>query len=313
MSQRPLHTRETLPLTIREHYLEDGTMTQLSDYDVSRSCEAVVKENNRITPKNTPEVRSILLTVPHARFVYVAGQNIGFTVPGEQAYGHASHFRLYTIANTPPPETEADTDIELCVRRCFYIDEVSGEEYPGLASNYLCDLQPGDKIAITGPYGDAFSMPDDSDANLLMIGTGTGIAPFRAFIQHIYDRQAVWAGKVRLFYGARTGTENLYQNDIRNDLANYYDQETFQAFEGLTHRPWIDKEDTGLSQVLEDNAAEIWELIQDPKTHVYLAGLPKTAEDFYKAMAKIAGSETRVRWMREEMIEQKRWSELLYR
>lgn len=287
-------------------------MTQLSDYDTSRSCEAVVKENHRITPKDTAEVRSIRLTVPHARFAFVEGQNIGFTVPGAQAYGHAGHFRLYTIANTPQPETAGDIDIELCVRRCFYIDEVSGEEYPGLASNTLCDLQPGDKIDITGPYGDAFCIPDDSAANLLMIGTGTGIAPFRAFIQHIYEKQANWQGKVRLFYGARSGTEKLYQNDIRNDLANYYDQETFQAFEGLSHRPWMDREDTGLSQVLEDNAEEIWELMQDPGTHVYLAGLPKTAQDFYKVMAKMAGSEARWRWMREEMIEQQRWSELLY-
>ena len=44
----------------------------------------------------------------------------------------------------------------------------------------------------------------------------------------------------------------------------------------------------------------------------YLAGLPKTAEDFYRAMAKVTGSEVRWRWMREEMIEQKRWSELIY-
>jgi hypothetical protein len=40
--------------------------------------------------------------------------------------------------------------------------------------------------------------------------------------------------------------------------------------------------------------------------------LPKTAADFYKVMAKIAGSEARWRWMREEMLEQQRWSELLY-
>jgi len=233
-------------------------------------------------------------------------------VPGTHAYGHKGHFRLYTIANTPRPDENGDVDIELCVRRCFYIDEVSGEEYPGLASNYLCDAKPGEKITFTGPYGDAFSMPDCNDANLLMIGTGTGIAPFRAFIQHIYEKQPRWLGKVRLFYGARSGTEKLYQNDLKNDLANYYDKETFKAFEGLSNRPWMNKEGNGLSQLLEDNAQEIWTLMQDPKTHVYLAGLPKTAEDFYRAMAKVTGSEVRWRWMREEMIEQKRWSELIY-
>ena len=96
-----------------------------------------------------------------------------------------------------------------------------------------------DLITFTGPYGDAFVIPEDPETNLLMIGTGTGIAPFRAFIQHIYEKQPNWRGKVRLFYGARTGTETLYRNDLKDDLTNYYSRETFEAFEGLSKRPWI--------------------------------------------------------------------------
>ena len=287
-------------------------MTRLSDFDTSRTTEAVVTESHRITSKNVPEVRSILLSVAHPDFTYRAGQNIGITVPGSQAFGHEQHFRLYTIANSPRQSGSGEVQIELCVRRCFYVDEVSGEEYPGLASNFLCDASPGDRITFTGPYGDAFVIPEDPETNLLMIGTGTGIAPFRAFIQHIYEKQPDWHGKVRLFYGARTGTETLYRNDLKDDLTNYYSRETFEAFEGLSKRPWMDREDTGLSELLENNAEAIWELMQEPKTHVYIAGLPKTAEDFYQAMAGVAGSTARWRWTREEMMEQKRWSELLY-
>jgi ferredoxin--NADP+ reductase len=292
--------------------MEIANMTRLSDYDTSRTSEAMVKESHRITSKDVPEVRSILLSVAHPEFTYREGQNIGITVPGAQAFGQEQHFRLYTIANSPRQAENGEVEIELCVRRCFYIDEVSGEEYPGLASNYLCDIRPGDQIAFTGPYGDAFVIPEDPETNLLMIGSGTGIAPFRAFIQHIYEKQPEWHGKVRLFYGARTGTETLYRNDLKDDLTNYYSRETFEAFEGLSKRPWIDREDTGLSEVLEDNAGAIWELMQEPKTHVYIAGLPKTAEDFYSAMADVAGSTARWRWTREEMMEQGRWSELLY-
>ena len=287
-------------------------MTRLSDYDTSRTSEAVVKESHRITSKDVPEVRSILLRVDHPDFSYREGQNIGITVPGSQAFGHDRHFRLYSIANSPRQTDSGEVEIELCVRRCFYIDEVSGEEYPGLASNFLCDARPGVRLAVTGPYGDAFRVPEDPETNLLMIGTGTGIAPFRAFIQHIYEKQPNWRGKVRLFYGARSGTETLYRNDLKDDLTNYYDRDTFEAFEGLSKRPWMDREDTGLSEVLENNAEAIWELMQDPKTHVYIAGLPKTAEDFYRAMASVAGSTARWRWTREEMMEQGRWSELLY-
>ena len=95
-------------------------------------------------------------------------------------------------------------------------------------------------------------------------------------------------------------------------LADYYDKQTFKAFEGLSHRPWSQGEESGLGRVLEENAQAIWELMQDPKTHVYIAGLSKSLEAFHKAMAKVAGSEARLRWTREEMVEQGRWSELFY-
>jgi ferredoxin--NADP+ reductase len=64
--------------------------------------------------------------------------------------------------------------------------------------------------------------------------------------------------------------------------------------------------------VLEEHAQQIWEFMQDPKTHVYIAGLSKTLDAFYRVMTKAAGSEARLRWTREEMREQGRWSELVY-
>ncbi|MGB5260167.1 MAG: FAD-binding oxidoreductase [Gammaproteobacteria bacterium] len=286
-------------------------MTQLTEYQ-KNPYEAVVADSHRLTPKNTVEVRSIRLTVPRPNFSYTEGQNIGVIVPGPHEYGRDTHFRLYTIANSPGTAENGDVEIELCVRRCFYIDEISGEEHPGIASNYLCDASPGDRVSITGPYGDAFRIPEDPASNLLMIGSGTGIAPFRAFIQHIYAKQPDWKGQLRLYYGARSGAETLYRNDQKNDLDQYYDQKTFQAFEGLSHRPWIDHEDSGLTSVLDKNAHEIWDLMQDPLTHVFIAGLARTLEELETAIIRVAGSRARWHWTREEMIEQGRWSELLY-
>lgn len=287
-------------------------MTYLSDFDTSDRFTAKVLETHRITPENAPEVRSILLNVTRPGFHYEEGQSVGVLLPGPHESGESAHFRLYTIASAQETAKVGEVDIELCVRRCFYIDEVNGEEYPGLLSNYLCDAQPGDTITLTGPYGDAFRLPEDNEANLLLIGTGTGIAPFRAFVRHIYENRQDWKGDVHLYYGARTGMEKLYQNSERNDFANYYDHETFYAFEGLSRRPWLHGEEHGLVEVLEHNAQDIWTRMQDPKTHVYLAGLDKTREAFYEAMAKTAGSQARFRLTREEMMEQGRWSELVY-
>lgn len=288
-------------------------MTYLSNLDTSKPLKAVVSETHRITPDNVPEVRSITLTLDHPEFSYREGQHVGVLVPGPFEFGHEKHFRLYSIANSPCMNDCETVELELCVRRCFYIDEVSGEELPGIASNFLCDLKTGDTISLTGPYGEMFKIPDDPESNLLMIGSGTGIAPFRAFIQHICEQHSGWKGQLLLFYGARSGAENLYRNDQKNDLDNYYDQKTFRAFEGLSKRPWMSHDDDGLDNMLSENAEEIWQLIQEPKTHVYLAGLPKTKANFENIIQQVAGSKSRWNWTREEMVEEMRWSELIYR
>jgi ferredoxin--NADP+ reductase len=284
-------------------------MANLSDYDITKTWHAEVKSSARITPENTDEVRSLSLHVADEEFHYQVGQSVGVLIPGPHPFGNAQHLRLYSIAGSTPHEH--GIDLELCVRRCFYIDEVSGERYPGIASNRLCDAKLGEQVLLTGPYNSQFRVPEDKRSNLLMIGTGTGIAPFRAFLQQVYEREPDWQGQVRLYYGARSGMERLYHNDRNNDLANYYDQRTFKAIEGLSRRPWLGEEKS-LDQALQQHAQDIWTLMQDEHTCVYLAGLERISLTLDKAMAEAAGSENRWRWARQELMRQGRWSELLY-
>ena len=282
-----------------------------TQYDISNPYQSSIKKTERITPEGTDEVRHIVLHVPAASFVYVEGQSIGVLVPGPHEFGNDYHHRLYSIASSRRGEEGHNTEISICVRRCYYIDEVSGERYPGVASNFLCDRRSGDEVHITGPHGRHFIVPRDNTANLLMVGTGTGIAPFRAFIKHIFEEEKEWIGKVRLFYGARTGLDLLYHNDLNNDLSHYYDTETFKAFEALSSRPAFE-DAADLGRKLTENAADVWELMQDPKTHVYVAGLRKSSESLDRAMAHIAGSEEA--WLRKkrELYLQDRWAEHLY-
>ena len=154
-------------------------------------------------------------------------------------------------------------------------------------------------------------MPAEKDANLLMVGAGTGIAPFRAFVRHIYQQHGEWKGKVRLFYGAKSGVEMLYMNDFRKDLALYYDQPSFRAFEVISPRPQYD-EPPELDRALIENSREIWQMVQDPKTHVYVAGLLGAAKRFELGMEKLAGSRAGWQSMKENLIAEKRYAELLY-
>lgn len=284
----------------------------LREFDISRRYPATLVSSERITPRDwEAEVRHLVLRLPDDGLNYVEGQSIGVLAPGPHEFGNSSHLRLYSIASPREGENSRQNTMSICVRRCFYIDDISGERYPGKASNYLCDAKPGDTIHITGPYGSRFQVPTDDTSNLLMVGAGTGIAPFRAFIQHIYDQHKGWKGKVRLFYGAKTGMELLYLNDVKKDLGLYYEQGTFQAFEALSPRPAFDAP-PALDRVLIENASEVWELVRSPKTFVYVAGLMEAAQKFEKAMAVAAGSAETWRETREELVAEGRLSELLY-
>lgn len=284
----------------------------LNEYDISNTYTATVTKNDRITPAGAQdEVRHIVMSISDPSFIYVEGQSVGVVVPGPHEFGNPHHLRLYSIASTRQGEDSNLAQISICVRRCFYIDEVSGERYKGIASNYLCDAKPGQAITITGPYGRQFVVPRDNTANLIMIGVGTGIAPFRAFIKHIFDERREWKGKVRLFYGARTGMELLYMNDLKDDIGQYYEKDTFEAFEALSPRPAVDAP-VALDRTLEDKAKEIWQLIQDPKTYVYVSGLTKISQSLDKAMTHIAGSREAYEQKKQELLGKGRWAELLY-
>jgi ferredoxin--NADP+ reductase len=285
-------------------------MSELAS-DIGPNYEAVVKESKRITPDNAAEVRHLVLQVQDPAFQYIEGQSIGVVVPGPHPFGNPFHLRRYSIANARSLPLDDGVDLDILVRRCFYLDEVSGEQYPGIASHYLCDASPGDRITISGPYRSPFQMPLDKRSNLLMIGTGTGIAPFRAFAQLIYERRRDWAGQVRLFYGGRSGLDLMYANDEQTNLADYYDRETFKAFKALAPRSTMSSSQA-LERGLEDNAEEAWSLIRQPNTHVFLAGLGRVAQVFDKVMADHAGSEDAWQGIKQDLIKEGRWSELIY-
>jgi len=273
--------------------------------------EAEITESVRITPPDRDEVRRIRLRIEDPAFRYSVGQSIGVVVPGPHPMGNRFHMRRYSIAGGQLDRANDGVELELLVRRCFYIDEISGESYPGIASHYLCDAEAGRRITITGPFRSPFKIPTDENSNLLMIGTGTGVAPFRSFVQEIYREKGGWKGQVRLFYGARNGMDLLYGNDVDNDLTNYYDEVSFKAFGAVISRPLASDSDT-LRAAMKDHAAEAWEMMQDPATYVYLAGLGKVADTFDRIMEKEVGGERVWAEAKESLRQQGRWSELIY-
>ncbi len=284
----------------------------LSDYDTRVRYQATVVSTRRITPDSSPEeVHEIVLDVHRPDFPYGAGQSIAVFAPGSKEFGQEHHVRLYSVADLPERSDEGHPRIKICVKRCRYVDEYSGEEYPGVASNYLCDRKPGDQILIAGPFGVVFDVPDEVDSTLILIGTGTGIAPFRAFVKHVYRNRPEWQGRVWLFYGARSGLELLYMNDEQNDFTQYYDRETFEAFRALSPRPhWSDP--IAWDHVIAQRSDELWDMLASPRTHVYVAGLERMREELDKVFASVAGSPEAWARRKAELMAGGRWVELLY-
>lgn len=269
---------------------------------------AILTQSHRITPAaSREEVRHLVLRTGDASFDGTSGACIRVLAPGQ--FGNRHHGRLYSIMDLE--RRDEATQFAICVRRCSYIDDYNGEEYRGVASNYLCDLKPDATVEFGGPVGYPFSIPDDKAADILMFGMGTGIAPFRGLIRRIYEEIGGWQGKVRLYYGAKSPLEMLYMNDENNDLASYFDQPTFKAFQAISPRPAFDAP-VALDKALEQNAAEVWEMIQRRNTRVFVAGTTNMLETIDKAMSVLAGSQQTWMAVRAKLVASGRWSEVLY-
>ena len=95
-----------------------------------------------------------------------------------ETYIFSTLFSLLTIAFYSQGKTTT-----LCVRRATYWDDEMKADDPakkGVCSNFLCDTKPGDEVMLTGPAGKVMLMPEKNPAtDLIMVATGTGIAPYR--------------------------------------------------------------------------------------------------------------------------------------
>ncbi len=283
-------------------------MSNLQGYDFSNNFHGKVINNTHLTQTDSKEdIREIVINIDQDDFFFKNGQSIGVIAPGNPSLGKHNIYRLYTIAGVGA----SDNTIRLCVKRCFYNDFISGERCKGVASNYLCDLVEGDTISLSGPYGAPFTLPHNNTTDMLMIGLGTGIAPFRALVKHIYEDLGSWEGKIRLFYGAKTGIEMACMNDEKNDFSLYYDKATFKAFEAVSPRPHFD-EPVALDKVIKDNAQEVWQMITQRDTHVYIAGLEIIRDLTFKSFIEIAGSKDAWEKQLGQLKETGRWHEVIY-
>ena len=247
---------------------------------------------------------------PH--LAYVEGQSIGIIPEGEDAKGKPHKLRLYSIASTRHGDNLADNTVSLCVRQLEYKND-AGEEIKGVCSTYLCDIEPGTKVKITGPVGKEMLLPDDEDANVIMLATGTGIAPMRTYLRRMFEPSErekngwTFRGKAWLFMGAPKTPNLLYDEDFEHYEREYPDN--FRYTKAISREQQNSK---GGRMYIQDRvleyADEIFAMIEHPKTHVYMCGLRGMEPGIDEAMSAAAAAKG-LDWseLRPQLKKAERW------
>ena len=243
---------------------------------------AVVSGNLPITDDSLGvDVRHIVLDFGAQAFPVLEGQSIGVLAPGKDKNGKPYRMRLYSVASPRDGERPNHNNISLTVKRVTYDDK--GVQKLGVASNYICDLQRGDEVQVTGPYGTAFLMPNHGEANIIMICTGTGAAPFRAMTEYRRRNTQNVPGKLMLFFGARTPGELPYFGPLQKLPTDFLDQEL--VFSRLPSEPKEYVQDR-----LRSRGDDVAELLKSKQTYIYLCGLKGMEAGVDEALGDIAGS-----------------------
>ncbi len=153
---------------------------------------------------------------------------------------------------------------------------------PGICSSYIYSLKPGDKVTISGPYGEFF-VPDNcpQDQELIFIGGGAGMAPMRSHIMHLFKTEKT-SRKVSFWYGARSLKEAFYLEDyaeIAKEFPNFtfnlaldnpLPEDNWKGYKGFIH------------QVLYDNYLKQHE---NPEDALYLmCGPPMMSQSVVKML-----------------------------
>lgn len=172
-------------------------------------------------------------------------------------------FRAYSMANHPAEGNIIMLNIRIATPP---FDKATGGWAkgikPGICSSYIFDCKPGDKVTISGPYGD-FHPILDSKAEMLYIGGGAGMAPLRSHILHLLETLQIRDRKISYWYGARSKGEIFYEDVFRN-LEKEFPNFTFNIAlsEPLPEDNW-----TGyvgfIHQVLYDNYLKDHEAPED--------------------------------------------------
>ena len=127
-------------------------------------------------------------------------------------------FRAYSMSNHPAEGNIVSLTVRIATPPWDKAKNDWMDVNPGICSSYIFDRKPGDKVTISGPYGEFFIK--DTEAEMLYIGGGAGMAPMRSHLYHLFHTLKT-GRKVTFFYGGRTRQELFYVEEFREIEKNF--------------------------------------------------------------------------------------------
>lgn len=250
-----------------------------------------VVETSRITrPKASSFVRHVAIDVSDTKLVgaFRAGQSFGVIPEGTDAKGKPHKVRLYSIASPSAGEDGQGRTLATTVKRTLDEHWENHTLFRGVASNWLCDLQVGDEVRVTGPVGKRFLLPvAASEHRYVFLATGTGIAPFRGMVMELLGNDP--SADITLVIGVPYATELMYDEQFRQ-LADQHPN-----FRYLTAISRHEQEDGGGAMYLDGRLSRhrelFGELLNDPRTLVYLCGLSGMELGVYRRIVELVSPE----------------------
>jgi len=258
---------------------------ELNIYSPKDPVEVEVVENYIVTKESSPNiVRHITFDVSGTKLEdrVRVGQSVGILPPGEDETGRPHKLRLYSVSSPTKGEHGKRHLISTTVKRT--IEELDNKLYLGVASNYLSDLQPGDKVQMTGPSGKRFLLPENlREYNYLFFATGTGIAPYRGMIKELFEEE--YSHDCALVFGCPYRTDLLY--------ADYF-EEMDRKHSNFHYIKSISRENRRrdgskyyVQTQLEEKEELLLPILQKENTLIYICGMKGMEIGIYKQLVRL--------------------------
>jgi len=239
----------------------------------------VISVKRIVGPQATGETCHIIMN-HGGKMPYWEGQSYGVIPPGiNPKNGKPNTVRLYSIASSRYGDDMTGTTTSLCVRRATYwCPELKADDpaKKGVCSNFLCDAKPGDELMLTGPSGKVMLIPEkDPNVDLIMVATGTGIAPYRSFIRRLFVEKTpygeVYKGLAWLFLGVANADALLYDDEWQEVLKKY--PKNFKVDYALSREQKnVDGGKMYIQDKVKEYANEVFTRM-DNGAHMYFCGL----------------------------------------